>query len=71
MAAGANEADVVDNPGKAEVHEAEEAEANEADDAIVTNKAVDTVVTAGCKAFSLANEKGTGTNDWVIKSLDD
>jgi hypothetical protein len=28
-------------------------------------------VTAGCKAFSLANGKGTGTNDWVIKSLDD
>jgi hypothetical protein len=28
-------------------------------------------VTAGCKAFSLANEKGTGTNDWIIKSLDD
>jgi hypothetical protein len=26
---------------------------------------------AGCKAFSLANVKGTGTNDWVIKSLDD
>jgi hypothetical protein len=25
---------------------------------------------AGCKAFSLANGKGTGTNDWVIKSLD-
>jgi hypothetical protein len=28
-------------------------------------------VTAGCKAFSLANVKGTGTNDWVIRSLDD
>ncbi len=28
-------------------------------------------VTAGCKAFSLANGKGTGTNDWVIRSLDD
>ncbi len=28
-------------------------------------------LTAGCKAFSLANGKGTGTNDWVIKSLDD
>jgi hypothetical protein len=28
-------------------------------------------VTAGCKAFSLVNGKGTGTNDWVIKSLDD
>ncbi len=28
-------------------------------------------LTAGCKAFSLANVKGTGTNDWVIKSLDD
>jgi hypothetical protein len=27
-------------------------------------------VTAGCKAFSLANGKGTGSNDWVIKSLD-
>jgi hypothetical protein len=27
--------------------------------------------TAGCKAFSLANGKGMGTNDWVIKSLDD
>jgi hypothetical protein len=24
-----------------------------------------------CKAFSLANVKGMGTNDWVIKSLDD
>ncbi len=31
MAAGANEADVVDKPGKAKVHEAEEAEANEVD----------------------------------------
>ncbi len=28
-------------------------------------------LTAACKAFSLANGKGTGTNDWVIKSLDD
>jgi hypothetical protein len=28
-------------------------------------------VTAGCKAFSLANGKGTGTNDRVIRSLDD
>ncbi len=28
-------------------------------------------LTAGCKAFSLANVKGTGTNDWVIRSLDD
>jgi hypothetical protein len=28
-------------------------------------------LTAGCKAFSLANGKGTGTKDWVIKSLDD
>jgi hypothetical protein len=28
-------------------------------------------VTAGCKAFSLANGKEMGTNDWVIKSLDD
>ncbi len=28
-------------------------------------------LTAGCKAFSLANGKGTGTNDWVIRSLDD
>jgi hypothetical protein len=28
-------------------------------------------VTAGCKAFSLTNGKGMGTNDWVIKSLDD
>jgi hypothetical protein len=28
------------------------------------------VLTAACKAFSLANGKGTGTNDWVIKSLD-
>jgi hypothetical protein len=28
-------------------------------------------LTAGCKAFSLANGKGMGTNDWVIKSLDD
>jgi hypothetical protein len=28
-------------------------------------------LTAGCKAFSLANVKGIGTNDWVIKSLDD
>jgi hypothetical protein len=28
-------------------------------------------LTAGCKAFSLMNGKGTGTNDWVIKSLDD
>jgi hypothetical protein len=27
-------------------------------------------VTAGCKAFSLANEQGTDTNDWVIRSLD-
>jgi hypothetical protein len=27
-------------------------------------------VTSGCKAFSLANGKGTGTTDWVIKSLD-
>jgi hypothetical protein len=27
-------------------------------------------LTAGCKAFSLANGKGTGTNDWVIRSLD-
>ncbi len=27
-------------------------------------------LTAG-KALSLANGKGTGTNDWVIKSLDD
>ncbi len=26
--------------------------------------------TAGCKAFSLANGKGTGTNDWVIRSLE-
>jgi hypothetical protein len=24
-----------------------------------------------CKAFSLANAKGKGTNDWVIRSLDD
>ncbi len=24
-----------------------------------------------CKALSHANGKGTGTNDWVIKSLDD
>jgi hypothetical protein len=28
-------------------------------------------VTAGCKAFSLANGKGMGANDWVIRSLDD
>ncbi len=28
-------------------------------------------LTAACKAFSLANVKGTGTNDWLIKSLDD
>ncbi len=28
-------------------------------------------LTACCKAFSLANGKETGTNDWVIKSLDD
>ncbi len=28
-------------------------------------------VTAGCKAFSLANVKGMGTNDRVIRSLDD
>jgi hypothetical protein len=27
-------------------------------------------LTAGCKAFSFANGKGMGTNDWVIKSLD-
>jgi hypothetical protein len=27
-------------------------------------------LTAGCKAFSLANGKKMGTNDWVIKSLD-
>ncbi len=27
-------------------------------------------VTAGCKAFSLANGKGMGTNDREIKSLD-
>ncbi len=26
-------------------------------------------VTAGCKAFSLANVKGMGTNDWVIRYL--
>ena len=31
MVAGADEADVVDKPGKAKVHEAEEAEADEAD----------------------------------------
>jgi hypothetical protein len=29
------------------------------------------MLTAGCKAFSLANGMGTGTNDWVIRSLDD
>ncbi len=28
------------------------------------------MLTAGCKAFSLANVKGTGTNDWVIRTLD-
>jgi hypothetical protein len=28
-------------------------------------------LTAGCMAFSLANGKGMGTNDWVIRSLDD
>ncbi len=28
-------------------------------------------LTAACKAFSLANGKGMGTNDWVIRSLDD
>jgi hypothetical protein len=28
------------------------------------------MLTPGCKAFSLANGKGTGTNDWVIRSLD-
>jgi hypothetical protein len=28
-------------------------------------------LTAACKVFSLANGKGTATNDWVIKSLDD
>ncbi len=28
-------------------------------------------LTACCKAFSLANGKGMGTNDWVIRSLDD
>jgi hypothetical protein len=28
-------------------------------------------LTAACKAFSLANVMGTGTNDWVIKSLED
>ncbi len=28
------------------------------------------MLTAACKAFSLANGKGTGTNDWVIRSLD-
>jgi hypothetical protein len=27
-------------------------------------------LTAACKAFSLANGKGMGTNDWVIRSLD-
>jgi hypothetical protein len=29
------------------------------------------ILTACCTAFSLANVKGTGTNDWVIRSLDD
>jgi hypothetical protein len=24
----------------------------------------------GCKAFSLGNVKGTGTNDWVIRFSD-
>ncbi len=41
MATGADEADVPDKLGKAKVHEAEDAKANEADDAIMTNKAVD------------------------------
>jgi hypothetical protein len=27
-------------------------------------------VTAACKAFSLANVKRMGTNDWVIRSVD-
>ncbi len=29
------------------------------------------MLTAGCKAFSLANGMGKGTDDWVIRSLDD
>ncbi len=29
------------------------------------------MLTAACKAFSLTNGKGTGTNDWVIRTLDD
>jgi hypothetical protein len=27
-------------------------------------------LTVFCKAFSLANAKGKGTDDWVIRSLD-
>ncbi len=44
-ATGANEADVINKPGEAEAHEAKEAKANEADNAIVTNKAVEVSVT--------------------------
>ncbi len=55
MAAGADEADVVDEPGKAKVHEAKEAKANEADDVIMTNKAVDATEANKAKATE-ANE---------------
>ncbi len=55
MAARANEVDVVDKPGEAEVHEAKEVKANEADDAIVTNKAVDATKADEAKATE-ANE---------------
>ncbi len=50
MAAGANEADVIDKPGKAKIHEAKEAKADEADNAIVTDKAVDATEADEAKA---------------------
>jgi hypothetical protein len=40
-------------------------------DLALKNKPDVGMLAAACKAFSLANVKGTGTNDWVIRSLDD
>ena len=76
MAAGADEADVVDKPGEAEVHEAEEAEADEADNA---NDAVEAVEAVEAKADEANNaveaveadevDKAVATNDTANEAI--
>ncbi len=66
MAAGADEADVIDKPGKAKVHEAKEAKADEADivaDYAETNDAGKADKTNEATVIDDANEAGADEAD--------